>query len=190
LEISNELIYRYPWLPSINRILSSHAKMEPIDFVKFIFEKYPADIIKTRIMEFFKTAFKNLEEISSYRSDELNMYSYLILKILLDLINDRIVSNRIANLYSKIGYSELIKETDANIYWICQDLKLDIKYYTTAIPFRTNVIKDQLEIQKANFTINYIDYLKLSANLRDEYRKLVNNALLDGYVFLIDLLLH
>lgn len=184
MEIQTELIYHYPWLPSLNNIFSSIASQDPIEFIKETFEKYPPSEIRDRILELFRAAFENLEQIMEYKVDKLNVHCYLILKIFLYILNNRVITNRIANLYSKITYNELINESDAYIYDICMDLKLDINYYQLPIKFGINITKDQQEILQTNFRIYFIDYLKLSANLRDEYRRLINNPLSEGYVFI------
>ncbi|TFG08352.1 MAG: hypothetical protein EU539_02655 [Promethearchaeota archaeon] len=184
MEIQTGLVYRYPWLPSLKKIFSREADEDPIEFVKKIFQKYPHDEIKNRITEIFEAAFNNLEQISEHEKDELNVHTYLILKIFLFLLEDNMITNRVANLYSKISYSQLIDENDSNVYDICQDLDLRIKYYQPPIKYGMRITKDQREPLMTNFRIHYIDYLGLSSTIRDEYRKLVNNPLLEGYVFL------
>jgi DNA primase large subunit len=148
------------------------------------FEKYSNSEIQLNIIKLFKTAFENLESITGYKKDESNLYTYLILKILLYTLNNKQIVHRVANLYSKISYDLLTDENDANIYAICKDLHLDFIYYQDPITYGVNIIKEQKEILKTNFRIYFIDYLKLSSNLKDEYRKLVNNSLFEGYVFI------
>jgi DNA primase large subunit len=184
MEIQTELIYRYPWLPSLNRVFSSIASEDPIEFIKETFDKYSSAEIEERILALFRAAFANLEEISNYKLDKLNVYCYLILKIFLYTLNNKTITNRIANLYSKITYNELINESDAYIYDICQDLNLKINYYQPPITYGMNINKDQYEILQTNFRIYFIDYLKLSANLRDDYRRLINKPLTEGFVFI------
>jgi len=184
MSIQMELIYHYPWLPSLNIVFSSIASQDPIEFITETFKKYSPTEIQERILIIFRAAFENLEQIMDYKVDQLNIHCYLILKILLYTLNNPVITNRIANLYSKITYEELINESDAYIYDICMDLNLDIKYYQLPIEYGIRIIKDQREILETNFRINYIDYLKLSANMRDEYRRLVNNPLSEGYVFI------
>ncbi|MHA1460958.1 MAG: hypothetical protein ACTSO8_05705, partial [Promethearchaeota archaeon] len=75
------------------------------------------------------------------------------------------------------------ENNEANLYDICQDLGLGIKYHDPPEEYGIKIIKDHREKLKTNFTIHYIDYLRLASNLRDEYRKLTNNPLKDGYVF-------
>ena len=182
--IQTELIYHYPWLPSLNKIFSSIASKDPIEFIEETFEKYPPSEVQERILILFRAAFENLEQVMEYKVDKLNVHCYLILKIFLYILNNRVITNRIANLYSKITYNELMNESDAYVYDICQDLNLKINYYQPAITYGMNVNKDQYEILQTNFRIYFIDYLKLAASLRDEYRKLVNNPLSEGYVFI------
>lgn len=184
MEIHTELIYHYPWLPSLNTVFSSISSQNPLEFIKQTFETYPFLEIRERILRLFRAAFENLEQIIEYQTDKLNVHCYLILKILLYILDNRVITNRLANLYSKITYHELINESDAYIYDIFMDLNLDIKYYDLPIKYGINITKDQEEILQTNFRIYIFDYLKLAANLRDEYRRLVNNSFSDGYVFI------
>lgn len=95
------------------------------------------------------------------------------------------ITNRLANLYSKITYDELTKENDdSTLYNICQDLDLEIRYYEPPIKYGKKILKDHHQELETNFTIHFIDYVRLASNLRDEYRRLVNNSLLEGYVFI------
>lgn len=184
MEIRIELVYHYPWLPSLNNVFASISSKDPIEFIKEIFEKYNPLEIKERVLTFFQATFENLEEILDYKIDKLNVYIYIILKILLKVINNKSISNRFANLYSKVNYEELIKENDYNIYFICKDLGLDVIYSGKEWKYGKMIIKDLSRPLKTNFKLFFIDYLNLAANLRDEYRKLVNNPLSEGYVFI------
>jgi len=74
--------------------------------------------------------------------------------------------------------------SESNLYDICQDLELKIKFYDPPEKFGNKILKDNREKQETNFTIYYIDYLKLASNLRDEYRKLAHNPLQNGYVYI------
>jgi len=139
MEIQTELIYHYPWLPSLNRVFSSIASKDPVEFIKETFEKYSSSEIEERILVLFRAAFANLEQIADYKADRLNVYCYLIIKIFLYTLNNKTITNRIANLYSKITYNELINESDAYIYDICQDLNLKINYYQPPITYGMNI---------------------------------------------------
>lgn len=183
MTIPIELIYRYPWLPSLKEFFSDIASKPPSEFISTIFSETFSEEIQERLFEIFKAAFDNLENVSYYKLDKENVYLYLLLKILMFILDKKIITNKIANLYSKINYNDLIKENDYNIYSICEDLKLDI-LYSEPMEYGVNILKDQREILKTNFRIHYTDYLKLISNLHDEYRKLVNNALSNGYVFI------
>jgi len=185
VSISTDLIQHYPWLPSLEKVYSNLASMDPLDFIVQTFTKYSDGELEKRISKLFKAAFENLERIKDYKADELNIYLYLIVKILLYILENKPISNRIANLYSKHTYTELLLEkNDANLYDICQDLKILIEYYPKPLEFGIIADKDQREVLITNFKIHYIDYLKLAANLRDEYRKLVHNPLYKGYIFI------
>ncbi|GAG95011.1 unnamed protein product, partial [marine sediment metagenome] len=63
-------------------------------------------------------------------------------------------------------------------------MNLKIKYYPEPITYRVNIIKNQRENLTTHFSLHFADYLGLSSNLNDDYRKLVNNALSDGHVFI------
>lgn len=175
------MLNHYPWLPSLK---DHYTDLTAEDFIKELFSKYPKEEIQKRVLRIFKAAFQNLEQVSEYESDELNVYLYLLLKILLYVLDNKSVTNRIANLYSKINYSELLLENDANLYNICQDLDLEVHYYELPITFGANVNRSQRENLQTNFRIHFIDYLKLAVNLRDDYRKLINNPLTEGFVFI------
>lgn len=183
MNISLELVQHYPWLPSLRIYYSNLGSKHPIDFISEIFDKYPSGELQIRISEFFKSAFEGLEQFN-YFIDELNVYMYILIKILLRVFNNKRISNRIANLYSKITYKKLSNESEYNLYIICEDLKLKILYQDPPWKFGINLIKDQQEILKTNFKIHYIDYLELASKLQDEYRKLINNPLSEGYVFI------
>jgi len=181
LNIRIELLNHYPWLPSLK---DHYADLAAEDFIKELFNKYPNEEIQARVLSLFEAAFQNIEQVSNYKKDELNVYLYLLLKILLYVLDNKSVTNRIANLYSKINYSELIQESDANLYDICQDLELKVYYYELPITYGANITKNQREILQTNFRIHFIDYLKLAANLKDDYRKLINNPVSEGFVFI------
>ena len=183
MSIRHELVQHYPWLPSLENLYPDIASKNPNEFISDIFSNNPLEI-QERILAFFKASFNNLEQIADYKIDEINIHVYLIIKILLYLLDDKSISNRIANLYSKVTYSELVKEDDAYLYDICKDLNLDILYYQIPVKYGIIITKDQQEDLYSNFRIHYTDYLRLSVNLRDEFRKLINNPLSEGYVFL------
>jgi DNA primase large subunit len=184
LSIPIELIYHYPWLPSLKEFFSDIASKPPSEFISTIFSETFSEGIQERIIHIFKAAFDNLEDVPYYKLDKVNIYMYLMLKILLFILDNKIITNKIANLYSKMNYNDLIQENDYNIFSICENLKLDLLYNMEPMEYGANIFKDQQEILKTNFRIHYADYLKLASKLRDEYRKLVNNALSKGYVFI------
>lgn len=181
------LLNKYPWLPSLKDYYSEIASKDPSEFVSEAFSNEFSDELKKRIIELFKAAFDNLEKVSDYKTDKLNIYAYLLINILLYVLDNQMIANRIANLYSKITYDQLIKEkNDYPIYDICQNLGLKVRYYEPPISYGKIIRKREGEYQdlKTNFTIHFIDYLKLASNLRDEYRKLVHNSISGGYVFI------
>jgi DNA primase large subunit len=185
LSITTELINHYPWLPSLKELYFEIAQKAPSDFISEIFSEEFGDEIKKRLLALFEAAFNNLEEISDYKVDKLNVYVYLLLKMFIYAFNNRMVTNRLANLYSKITYNELLNENnESNLYNICKDLGLKIRYYDPPLNFGKIIVKDQHKKLEANFTIHFIDYLRLAANLRDEYRKLAHNSLLEGYIYI------
>jgi DNA primase large subunit len=178
-----DLIKQYPWLPSLEEYYSDISSKDPIEFIDEIFSSEKVGLIKTRILSIFNAAFDNIELIQDYTADDVNIYLYIVLRILLYVLDNKSISNRIANLYSKTTYNELNKDSDYNLFEIYQDLKLDVKYEEPPVIYKKRIVKDQQEIFKTNFKIYFIDYLKLASNLKDEHRKLVNNALLQGYVY-------
>ena len=180
-----DLVQQYPWLRSLEKYFSDIASKPPTEFISEIFTNEYGNEIKERLLKLFKAAFDNLEEIHDYKTDKLNLYVYLLLKIFLYALDNRVITNRLANLYSKITYNELITEnSNLKIYNICKDLGFKINYYDPPINYGKKIIKEQTEKFETNFSIHFIDYLKLASNLRDEYRKLVHNSLSDGFVFI------
>lgn len=179
-----DLIKRYPWLPSLEKYYSDISSKDPIDFFKEISKSENYDEIKTRILNIFNTAFTNIELIPDYKPDEINIYIYIVLRILLYVLNNKSISNRVANLYAKTINKELDEDKDYNLYEIYKDLKLDVHYEENPTIYKKRIVKDQQELFKTNYTIYFIDYLKLASNLKDDHRKLVNNALLQGYVYI------
>ena len=179
-----DLVKRYPWLPSLKTYYSDIASKNPLDFINEIFTSDKSNDLKRRVLTIFNDAFNHIEQLSEYELDENNIYVYLILKIILYILNNKILSNRIANIYSKTTYNELNKENEYNLYYIYQDLNLEVLYDEQPIIYKKFVVKEQQETFKTNFKISYLNYLKLASNLKDEYRKLVNNAVRQGYVLI------
>ena len=188
MSIPIELIYRFPWLPSLEKVYSEIASKPPSEFISEVFTTENTEEIYERVFNLFKAAFQNLEEISDYKIDKLNVYLYVILKIILYLLDNKLITNRLANLYSKQNYKEFIKDIDKmkfiNLYEICEDLKFDFLYSETPWEYGKKILRDQQEIIETRFKIHYVDYLKVAIYLKDEYRKLVNNAMIDGYIFI------
>ncbi|GAH20828.1 unnamed protein product, partial [marine sediment metagenome] len=83
------LLKHYPWLPSLQIYYSDIASKDPTVFIEEAFLKYPDGELEQRISKIFKAAFNNLEEIKDYKADELNIYLYLIVKILLFVLNNK-----------------------------------------------------------------------------------------------------
>ncbi|MHA2130572.1 MAG: hypothetical protein ACW99L_11410 [Promethearchaeota archaeon] len=179
-----DLVKRYPWLPSLKKYYSTIASKDPIDFITDIFTSDNSTDLFERTLEFFQSALANIEDFSVFMDDEINIHFYLLLRILSYILNNKQIANRIAELYSKIVYKRLNKERDFNLHYIYQDLNLNVDYQQEPVIYRKTVIKDQQEFQKTSFKIHFIDYLKLSTKLRDQSRKLVNNSLSNGYVYL------
>ncbi|HEC38234.1 MAG TPA: hypothetical protein ENI29_08355 [bacterium] len=179
-----DIVKRYPWLPSLGKYYSNIASKNPIDFIKDIFNSNDSDELQKRTLDIFETAFQNIEEITEYQPDDINIYLYLLLKVLLYILNNKLISNRIGNLYSKITYSEMNKENEYILYYIYKDLNLDVVFDQNPAIYKRTIIKDHQEIIKTNFKIHFVDYLNLTAKMLDESRKLVNNALSNGYIYL------
>ncbi|MBN1801474.1 MAG: hypothetical protein JW891_08210 [Candidatus Lokiarchaeota archaeon] len=183
MDLRLELLHKYPWLPSLGEYYSELSEKKPSEFLKELFSRYPPNEVKTRLVSIFKAGFKNAEQLSTYKIDELNTYIYLAIKFLLVALNDKILTNRIANLYSKINYEILKEDNYANIYTLCQDLKLDLQYSVKPYNYGINIVKDMKQTLQTNIKLHFSDYLALSVNFRDDPRKLVNNPLEAGYVY-------
>ncbi len=179
-----ELVKHYPWLPSLKEYYSDIESKDPIDFINEIFSSDNYHEVNKRILNLFELSFENIEIFPNYTQDDINIYLYLLLRILLYVLDNKIIANRIANLYSKTTYNELNKESDYNLYYIYQDLNLDVIYEQEPIIYKKIILKDQIQIIQTNFKIYFIDYLKLSSRLKDEYRKLINNPVSNGYVLI------
>lgn len=184
IELQIELLQKYPWLPSLKEKYRNIASEDPYNFLCKTFSRNGNEL-KKRLLNLFTAAFNNLEQFDNIEINETNIHFYLILKILLYLLKTDAITNRIANLYSKVISDQLLEENDSNLYQICQDLNLDLRYYQDPIQFRVRIIREKKEILKTNYRIHYIDYLKLASNLQDDYRKLVNNPIKEGYVFIL-----
>ncbi len=184
-EIFN-LVKRYPWLPSLKKYYPNKALKGPIDFINEVFSSDNGNKIKERILEFFKASFNKIEDFSFFMDDEINIDFYLVIKIFLSILNNKQIANKIAELYSKITYKSLNKDinSDFNLYYIYKDLNFDIVYSEEPVIYKKIKVKDQGLNLRTKFRIHFIDYLKLASNLRDNYRKLVNNSLNNGYVFI------
>jgi len=182
LNISPELLFHYPWLPSLEEFYSDVS--DPVEFLKKFHSKFQLSDYESRILNLFRSAFENLEEINDFIADELNAYLYVFVKILVYIFDNKRIANRIANLYSKQSYKELLNDNeDANLYDICRDLNLNVRYGDT-VKFKEVFDKGQKEILETRFSIEFQDYLNLSIYLRDDNRKLCHKALVDGYVYL------
>jgi len=180
-----DLATHYPWLPSSLIKYYNNLPDDPKEFISEIFSSIISEEISERSFEIFKAAFNNLENVVYYKLDKLNVYMYLLIKIILIVLNDKILTNRVANLYSKINYYDLLEENDYNIYHICnEELNLNVLYLPEGEVYGNKFYENNKQKLITNFKIFFIDYLKLVANLRDEYRKLINNPLSNGFVFL------
>ncbi|TXT62448.1 MAG: DNA primase large subunit PriL [Promethearchaeota archaeon] len=184
IDLQIELLQHYPWLPSLKELYHHIASKDPHLFISELFSE-KADSIKQRFLKLFANAFENRESFDHFPINESNINFYLVLKILVYILNTDAITNRVANLYSKTMYKELSQENDYYLYQICQDLNLDVKYYQNSIQYRIRIIKDKKELSKTHFRIYFIDFLKLTSNLQDEYRKLVNNPISEGYIFIL-----
>lgn len=157
---------------------------DPIEFIKDVLERYSDGELESRTFHIFKSAFENVEEIQDYQKDELNVYLYSVLKILLYVLNSKPIANRIANIFSKQTYKLLEDESDFNFYEVCKDLNIKIQYYDQPIQYKLTIDKSITSSKKTHFSLHFIDYLKLASGLRNEERKLLHNALIGGQVYL------
>jgi DNA primase large subunit len=185
LSIPTDLVNRYPWLPSLKRLYSDIADKPPSEFISDIFSKSNSKQISERILIIFESAFNNLEAIPNLKDEKLSIQVYVLLKILVYTLDNKLITNRIANLYSKDAYSKMERDnSESALYDICTDLELRVNFFDPPIRYGNKMLKDNREKQVTNFIIYYIDYLKLASNLRDEYRKLAHNPLQNGYVYI------
>ena len=185
LSIPSDLVNRYPWLPSLKLQYSDIADKLPSEFISDIFSKSDSEQISERVLLIFESAFNNLEDIPNPKDENLSIQVYILLKILVYALNNKIITNRIANIYSKDAYRKMERDnSESDLYNICQDLELRVNFYDEPKNFGIKILKDIRERKITNFTIYYIDYLKLASNLRDEYRKLAHNSLRDGFVYI------
>jgi DNA primase large subunit len=185
LSIPTDLVNRYPWLPSLKLQYSDIADKVPSEFISDLFSKNDSKQTSERVLLIFETAFNNLEDIPNPKDENLSIQVYILLKILVYALNNKLITNRIANLYSKNAYRKMERDnSESDLYNICLDLKLRVNFYDPPIQYGNKMLKDTREKQATNFTIYYIDYLKLASNLRDEYRKLAHNSLQNGYVYI------
>ena len=184
-EIS-DLVKRYPWLPSLKDCYPKIASKGSVEFINEFFSDESYNVLDARILEFFKSALDRIEEFSYYMDDEANIHFYILIRILISLLDNKQITNKIAELYSKIAYRRLKKELNnySNLLQIYLDLKLDVKYDDDPIIYKRIKIKDQELNEKTNFKIHFVDYLRLAANLKDDYRKLINNPISNGYLFI------
>ena len=181
-----DLVKRYPWLPSLKDCYPEKVTKEPIDFINEIFSADNRNDLYERILEFFKAAFDRFEEFSYYMDDEINIHFYILIRILLSLLNQNQITNRIAELYSKTTYKRLNKELNnpSTLYKIYEDLRLNLVYSENPIIYKKIKLKDQELHEKTNFKIHFVDYLRIAVNLKDDYRRLINNPVSNGYVFI------
>ena len=185
LSIPTDLVNRYPWLPSLKLQYSDIADKEPSEFISDLFSKGDSKQISERVLLIFEFAFNNLEDIPNPKDENLSIQVYILLKILIYALNNKLITNRIANLYSKNAYNKMERDnSESDLYNICLDLELRVNFYDPPEKFGIKILKDNRERKITNFTIYYIDYLNLASNLRDEYRKLVHNSLQKGYVYI------
>ncbi len=181
LSIPTDLVNRYPWLPSLKLQYFDIADKLPTEFITDIFSKSDSKQISEHVRIIFESAFNNLEDIPNPKDENLSIQVYILLNILVYALNNKMITNRIANLYSKDAYSKMERDnSESDLYNICLDLELRVKFYDPPIKYGNKMLK---EIRETNFIIYYIDYLKLASNLRDDYRKLVHNSLQNGYVY-------
>jgi len=185
LSIPTDLVNRYPWLPSLKLQYSDIADKLPSEFISDIFSKGDSKQISDRVLLIFESAFNNLEDIPNPKDENFSIQVYILLKILIYALNNKIITNRIANIYSKDAYRKMESDNSvSNLYDICQNLELKVKFYDPPEKFGIKILKDIRERKITNFTIYYIDYLKLASKLRDDYRKLAHNPLQNGYVYI------
>lgn len=185
-----ELFESYPFLPSMSNYFPEIKGLDVKQFLNKVFGKYNEEIMD-RLKIFFDTLFSNKEYIDNYKFDKLNTYLYLFLRIVIHYLNDKMLSNKIANLYSKICYRRMRYDSDANVFEVCNELNMDIKYKAVPIIYSqyTEVEKEDntKEVKyidlKTNFIVHFTTYLKYSKLMRDEKKLLQFQTVKDGYVY-------
>ena len=110
LSIPTDLVHRYPWLPSLKLYYSDIADKLPSEFISDIFSKADSKQISERVLLIFESAFNNLEYIPNPKDENLSIPVYILLNILVYALNNKLITNRIANLYSKNAYLTQIKQ--------------------------------------------------------------------------------
>ena len=134
LSIPTDLVNRYPWLPSLKVQYSEIADKQPSEFITDIFSRSNTKQISERVRLIFESAFNNLEDIPNPKGENLSIQVYLLLKILTYALNNKMITNRIANLYSKDAYSKMERDnSESDLYNICLDLDLEVKFYDPPI---------------------------------------------------------
>lgn len=183
MSISSRLLRKFPWLPSVKSDYLNLLDQDPIDFILDAFNN-PKHHLHDNLISIFSAAFENSERVALELDNDSGIYLYLALKIFLNVLDNFSITNRVANLYSKKMYEELLTEDNYYLYEICEDLNLDIKYYDEPQKYGMNIVRSEKQILSTKYRIFYLDYLRLAANLKDDYRRLVHKSLAEGYVFI------
>ena len=65
LSISNDLVNRYPWLPSLKEVYANIGEKPPAEFISEIFASTASKQIAERILEIFEAAFNKAKPYSA-----------------------------------------------------------------------------------------------------------------------------
>ncbi len=110
LSIPSDLVNRYPWLPSLKLFYPGLGDKSHSEFMSDIFSKSESKKISDRVLLIFESAFNNLEDIPDIKDEKLSIDVYFLLNILIYALNNKLITNRIANLYSKNAYSKMERD--------------------------------------------------------------------------------
>jgi len=182
-----DVVRQYPWLPSFKEAFSHFDKRNQDELILEIFDKFPPEKVNDIVLKFFNSAFENFDFFPEYeevKNLNFTLEFYFLIKFIIHSIKDKLLINNIAELYSKVIRNELKPHNFWLLSRILDDLDYQYIYNKEPIKFRKIYGQYSISFKEAIFSIQYTDYLKLASNLLDENRKLVNNSLSKGFVFI------
>jgi len=166
----------------------SSEKLTRSDFAKYPFLKDASDYVKKlelKIHDLVNPSLTNLleraeERINNailynmtgkrHRNDEIEILSFAVAIMLVVATDNNFIKKRYALAEAKQAYENMRSESREKILALAQN-------------FNWKLTKSQLE-KPCEFSLNFVDYVKNTAHLRDGKWKLVNRFLSDGNVYL------